>query len=308
MRCSTGLAVFIILIFSACTAKKEIPVQEGYLQINGSEVYYKTMGEGDPIMIVHGGPVLDHSYFLPHLEKLAQKYKLVFYDQRAAGRSSIQIDSTTMSLDGFVEDIELLRNALSLKKINLLGHSWGGLLAMKYAIKYNENLDHLILSNPMAPSVEDWQAANVELSMEMNPSDRKRLDAIMSSGLLRTDDPTPYLKEMMRISYKAQFYDTTKLEKLSLYMPKDFMFRNQIYGLLAPQMNNYNLYGVLSNVEVPTLVIFGESESAAEMYGGKMVSALKNAELKIIPQTGHFPFVESTEKFIQELGTFLTNE
>ncbi|NVK84490.1 MAG: hypothetical protein HWE21_09215, partial [Cytophagia bacterium] len=94
----------LLLAFVAC---KETPpeVKEGFMTINESEVYYKTMGEGEPLLVIHGGPVLDHSYFLPHLESLAKDYELIFYDQRASGRSSVEIDSATMNLAGFVEDI-----------------------------------------------------------------------------------------------------------------------------------------------------------------------------------------------------------
>ena len=293
--------ISILLLFTfvavACV-EKQTPVEEGFLTLNGSEVYYKTIGKGAPLVIVHGGPVLDHSYFLPHLEALAEDYQLVFYDQRACGRSSVAVDSATMNLDGFVEDIEQLRVQLGFGKINLLGHSWGGLLAMKYAIEHDDHLDHLILSNTMAPSVADWQAENLEVAKKTKPTDQKRLDAIVSSGLLRTEDPSEYVREMLMLSYKTQMYDTSKLEKLELYVPKDFMLRSQVFGLLGPDMAAFDLYDDLSKITSPTLVIYGESEPAVTLHAQKLVNAFSNGRLEIMKETGHFPFIEAQTAFV----------
>lgn len=264
------------------------------------------MGEGEPLVVVHGGPVLDHSYFLPHFESLAQDYKLVFYDQRASGRSSIAIDSASMSLDGFVEDIELLRKELKLGKVNLLGHSWGGLLAMKYAIKYDENLNHLILSNSIAPNVTDWQAEGVAVGKNINPSTQKRLDNIVSSGLLRTADPRKYLKEMLKLSYQVQMYDTANLKKIDLYMPIDFMLRNEVFGLLGPDMSNFDLYKELGSVATPTLIFYGAIEPAVELHAQKMTSAFASAELAVVEKSGHFPFVEENDVYLDKLILFLS--
>jgi len=301
--------LFVLIAWSivACSAPKEIQIEEGLIQINGSDVYYKTMGEGEPLIIVHGGPVLDHSYLLPHLEPLAKEYKLIFYDQRASGRSSIEIDTASMSLEGFVEDIELLRKALKLDKVNLLAHSWGGLIAMKYAIKYDEHLDRLMLSNSIAPSVGDWQAENAVVAQKIDPTIQKKLNNIVSSGLLRTEDPREYISQMMMLSYHVQMYDTANLKDLKLYIPKDYMLRNQVFGLLGGDMSSFDLYADLAKVSSPTLVIYGEAEGAVDLHAEKMASAFQNGKLSVIEKSGHFPFVESNKDFLKELKAFLNN-
>src|SRR6266850_676176 len=78
---------------------------DGLKKINGTSLYLKIVGRGEPIVIVHGGPGMNHSYFIPHLDKLARKYKIVFYDQRASGKSSIP-SADSISLKFFVDDIE----------------------------------------------------------------------------------------------------------------------------------------------------------------------------------------------------------
>ncbi|OEJ99798.1 alpha/beta fold hydrolase [Roseivirga misakiensis] len=300
---------FILLIcaitFLGCSTPKEIPVEEGELLINGSEVYYKTMGTGEPLLVIHGGPVLDHSYLLPHLAPLAQEYQLIFYDQRASGRSSVAIDTASMNMAGFVEDIELLRKALNLDKISLLAHSWGGLIAMHYAIQYDDILNHLVLSNSIAPNVADWQAENAFVAQKIDPNVQKKLNNIVSSGLLRTEDPRPYINEMMMLSYHAQMYDTANLKDLKLYIPKDYMLRNQVFGLVGPDMADFDLYEQLEKVKTPTLILYGETEGATKLHAQKMTNAFSRGKLSIIDKSGHFPFVESNAAFIKEVRRFL---
>ncbi len=300
----TIILFFLAIALCACSEKEAI-IEEGYLQINGSEVYYKTMGEGEPLVVVHGGPVLDHSYLLPHLQVLADDYQLIFYDQRAAGQSSIDVDPKTMTLDGFIEDIEQLRQQLNLEKINLLGHSWGGLLAMNYAIKYDEHLNHLILSNASAPSVADAQQEGLLVAQKMTKRDQDKLNNLTSSGLLRTEDPSEAIKEMMMLSYRVHMYDTSNMYRLELSIPKDFMLRSQAYRTLNPDLANYDLYDQLMQVSTPTLVLFGESEPAVQLHANRMAGAFQNGALYVVKGAGHFPFIESNKDYTAKIKSFI---
>lgn len=301
---SFGIAFLAMFLSISCSVDR-LPVIEGSLEINGSNVYYKTMGEGEPLVVVHGGPVLDHSYLLPHFKALSEEYKLIFYDQRAAGKSSIEVDPATMTLDGFVEDIEILRETLGLGKINLLAHSWGGLIAMKYALKYDDNLNRLILSNSMAPSAVDWQAESQLVGQKTSKEDQDKLNNLTSSGLLRTEDPSEAIKEMMMISYRVHMYDKANIDELELYIPKDFVLRSQAYGTLNADMNGYDLYDQLITIKTPTLILFGEIEPALELHADRMAESFADSELHVIRKSGHFPFVEAKEDYFDRIKAFL---
>src|SRR5882672_7428202 len=97
---------------------------EGRKKINGTSLYFKIIGTGEPIVIVHGGPAMNYSYFIPHLNKLAKTYKVVFYDQRASGKSAVS-SPDSISLKFFADDLEAIRKELGVEKLTLLGHSWG---------------------------------------------------------------------------------------------------------------------------------------------------------------------------------------
>src|SRR5512140_3346345 len=121
------------------------PMEEGFVEANHVMIYYKAMGHGDPLMIVHGGPGASHDYFLPYLLPLARTNRLIFIDERGSGRSEKLEDPSGYTVENMVEDVEEVRTALNLGKINLLGHSYGGVLAQAYALKYQQNLSHLVL-------------------------------------------------------------------------------------------------------------------------------------------------------------------
>src|SRR5262249_26192594 len=135
------LLIFLLII--SCKAPK--PAEEGLLAVNGTSLYYHAIGQGEPVIIVHGGPVLDQSYMFDHFKDLARTHRLIFYDQRACGRSTADVDTATMTLKNLIDDIDQLRQKLGLDQVHILGHSWGGMLAAKYAIEYPLKVKSLVL-------------------------------------------------------------------------------------------------------------------------------------------------------------------
>src|SRR5215470_6940382 len=126
------IATFLVLVvlplsFSFAQAPKRIytyATQEGFVDSHGALIYYMSVGQGAPLMIVHGGPGASHDYFLPHLLPLMRTNRLVFIDERGSGKSSVLEDAKQYTVANMVEDIEAVRVALGLGKISLLGHSF----------------------------------------------------------------------------------------------------------------------------------------------------------------------------------------
>ncbi|MCX6634173.1 MAG: alpha/beta fold hydrolase [Acidobacteria bacterium] len=144
----TPVATVLLTAISALAARAAgaaIPIQEGYVDSGGVLIYYKSMGRGAPLVILHGGPGATHDYFLPHLAPLARSFRLVFLDERGSGRSQKLEDPAGYTVENMVDDTEAVRQALGLGQIALLGHSCGGVLAQAYAFKYQRNLSHLVL-------------------------------------------------------------------------------------------------------------------------------------------------------------------
>src|SRR5437868_11420401 len=156
--------------------------QEGFVDANGIMIYYKTLGRGEPLLIVHGGPGASHDYFLPFLLPLARHHRLVFIDERGSGRSQQLENPSGYTVENMVEDVETVRQALNLGKISLLGHSYGGALAQAYALKYQRNLSHLILASTWSSS-EQMNKVLAKMKENMSPQLRDQVDKLEGAGL-----------------------------------------------------------------------------------------------------------------------------
>ncbi len=128
--------------------------QSGYVDANGVLIYYVEFGKGAPLVVLHGGPGADHTYFLPWLLPLARTHRLIFIDERGSGQSERLQDVSKYTIENMADDVEAVRVALGLGKIDLLGHSCGGVLAEAYALKYQQHLSHLILNSTFASTRE----------------------------------------------------------------------------------------------------------------------------------------------------------
>src|SRR5512142_2593091 len=121
--------------------------REGYIPVENAELFYREIGEGRPIIVLHGGPDFDHTYLLPDLDRLSDSFRLIYYDQRGRGKSTrnVQPDDVTMASE--IEDLESVRKFFGLDSVALLGHSWGNVLALEYAIRHPTHISHLIILN-----------------------------------------------------------------------------------------------------------------------------------------------------------------
>src|SRR6266568_1579018 len=175
-------ATSVVLPSTAQNVPAVYPQQQGFVDAHGVLIYFMAMGKGSPLVIVHGGPGASHDYFLPYLLPLARNHRLIFIDERGSGRSQRLQDLSQYTVEAMVEDLEDVRVALNLGKIDLLGHSYGGVLVQAYALKYQQNLTHLILGSTFASTHEMNEVLAREKS-QMPPEKLKRLNELEAAGL-----------------------------------------------------------------------------------------------------------------------------
>src|SRR5690606_26507556 len=118
----------------------ERAAEETYLPVGSSRLFVRQVGEGPPLVVLHGGPSLDHQYLVPELDALADSFRVVYYAQRGRGASYTGEDPADVDLASELNDLDLVRHHLGTKQLTLLGHSWGGLLAMEYALSRPERV------------------------------------------------------------------------------------------------------------------------------------------------------------------------
>src|SRR5713101_2603497 len=160
---------------AAAAVANVYPLQDGFVDANGVMIYYVALGQGEPLLIVHGGPGASHDYFLPYLLPLARHNRVIFVDERGSGRSGRLEDPKGYTVDNMVEDVEAVRVALGLGKVSLLGHSYGGVLAQAYALKYQSNLSHLVLASTFS-STKALNEIFVRMKEKMPADLRERIN------------------------------------------------------------------------------------------------------------------------------------
>jgi len=143
-----------------------------HVQIGSTQLWVESEGAGEPLVLLVGGPANSHVSFHPHFSQLADTLRVIYYDYRGRGRSSPTQDPRAISFRGDVEDLESLRAALGLERMNLYGFSYGGLVAQAYALEHAERVSRLILANTLR-SPEMWQRnhENINRELERSPED-----------------------------------------------------------------------------------------------------------------------------------------
>jgi len=316
--------IFTSLLFlfsSALLFCQESPtvykIQQGFVDANGVMIYYEEFGEGEPLMIVHGGPGASHDYFLPYLLPLARHNRLIFIDERGSGRSGILDDASQYTVENMVEDVEAVRTALGLGKMNLLGHSYGGVLAQAYAFKYQENLSHLILCSTF-PSTSQMNEVFVKIKENMTPELRERINKMEKDGLYGHGLPyerNRYTEEYMIVAWGEGYFPYLYQRNPDpAYDPASQGFAWTLYREMWGSNGEYVIDGNLKSVEyvdrlpiikVPTLINCGDNDECAPSLSEEMHEKIPGSKLVIFPQSGHMTFVDQPDMFIKSIEDFL---
>lgn len=259
-----------------------------------------------PLIVIHGGPGLTKDYLLPQMARLSMFSESVFYDQRGSGKSTGEITPENMTVDVFVEDLEFLRRTLGYGKISLLGHSWGGLLAMHYAIAYPANLDKLVLMNPMPGSSDEYDSYSIEWLPQSDPA-RAELDRLEKSEEFAKGDPATFAY-YYRIIFSRFCKDPSRADELNLNMTQKSALNGvKVRELIGKNLFSkpYNLHGKLKNLKIPSMIIQGDSDLIPISVGRNLHNSLQGSRWALIENSGHFPYVENPAELFYNLKDFL---
>lgn len=295
------------------------PVHEGFVDANGVLIYYMMMGSGSPLMILHGGPGASHDYFLPYLLPLARKNTLIFIDERGSGRSEKLEDASQYTVGNMVEDVEQVRVALHLGRIDLLGHSYGGVLAQAYAFKYQRNLRHLILGGTFY-STSEMNKVLANEKQHMPPAELEKLNALEQAGLFgkgkdweKSRYPDDYAKLAWGDGYFPYLYQRRpdpNYDPLAGNTSTSWDLYREMWGSHGEFVIDGNLKSVeyadrLPEIKVPTLLICGEHDESDPSLSRHMHDKISRSKLVIVPQAGHLAFVDQPRFYLQSLEEFL---
>jgi proline iminopeptidase len=322
----TSLTLFLLFLMSAtslaqgpsASAPNVYPMQEGFVDAQGVMIYYKILGRGEPLMIVHGGPGASHDYFLPYLLPLARHNKLIFIDERGSGRSQKIEDVSRYTVESMVEDVEAVRQALGLGKISLLGHSYGGCVAQAYALKYQRNLSHLILGSTFS-STKAINEVFVHMKEKMAPELRDRINKMEAEGLYghgKEYEQHRYTNEYMIAAWGEGYFPYLYQNRPDAnYDPvangnTAWDLYREMWGSHGEFIIDGNLRSVeytdrLATIKVPTLVLVGDHDESDPAMSQVMHEKIAGSKLVIFPKAGHMTFVDQPDMFVKAVEDFL---
>ena len=289
-----GSPVLIGQTPAAAAAEVRVPVAK-------TSLYARDVGRGRPLIVLHGGPDFDHGYLLPELDALGDSYRLVYYDQRGRGRSAANVQPDDVTLASDLDDLDSVRRYFQLDRPVLLGHSWGTVLALEFALRHPTLVSHLVLMNPAPVSLAQLAALRQSYAAQLG-SDMDQQRQIQAGAAYKSGDPDA-VTARYRIHFKHGLRRPADYEKLMTRMAAGFR-RQGSAGILKAwaveerlyrdtwSLPAYDLLPKLASLRIPTLVIVGEQDFIPPAIAREIEQALPEATLAEIPDCGHFAYLE----------------
>ena len=312
-------AAAIVLAFaphsgvSRLQTKAELNPSESRIKVGNTSLYVRAIGKGKPVIVLHGGPDFDHSYLLPDLDRLKDAFHLIYYDQRGRGRSAENVSPEQVTLMSDLDDIERVRKHFRLDSAVLLGHSWGTVMALEYALRHPNRVSHLILMNPAPASAADL-AAFRKIYVEKLGADMDRQRAIVASKAYQAGDPEAVMTRY-RIHFKPSLARAKDYERLMATMETAFKSQGS-EGIVKAravedrlmldtwQLSGYDLLPKLRTLRIPTIVIAGDHDFFPLEVAAHIAEALPNARMVTARDCGHFAYLECPVEVRKALVAF----
>ena len=285
---------------------------EGRIPFRGYETWYRAVGETAsgklPLLCLHGGPGAPHDYLTPLAALAESGRQVVFYDQIGCGNSAGPAgDPSLWTVDLFVEEVGAVRDALGLAETHLFGSSWGGMLAMEYALTHPAGLASLTLASSPA-SIPLWAEETARLRSELPEDVRRVLDEHEAAGTTQSPEYVEatmafYRRHVCRTDPWPDYVRSTLdrlFEEVYLTMqgPNEFV----ITGTLS----DWDVTDRLPEIDVPTLVTSGRYDEATPRIAQAVHHGIPGSEWALFEHSSHMAFVEETERYLEVLDDFLS--
>ena len=283
--------------------------QEGFVPVDGYRVWYRSIGGSDqervPLLILHGGPGAPHGY-LENLEAMASdNQRVIFYDQLGCGRSDHPDDPLLCQVSRFADEVGIIRQELGLKRVHILGQSWGGMLAIEYALRQPPGLVSLILANTTS-SIPLWVTEANRLRAELPPEINATLLRHEVTGT--TSDPE-YI-EAMDVFYAMH---VCRIRPMPEFVQRAFDKIGFVYNYMNGP-SEFHVIGVikdwdrtdrLSEIHIPTLILSGRYDKSTPLINEVLHRGIAGSEWIIFENSSHLSHVEEPELYMHTVQAFL---
>lgn len=271
-----------------------------HANIGDCDLFFERIGRGIPMLVMHGGLGLDHGYFRPWLDKLGAHAELIFYDHRGNGRSSRMASFENIDHATFAADADRLREHLGLDRIVVFGHSYGGFLAQEYALRYGQHLAGLILCST-APALDYMPVIQANAAARGKPDELAALGDAFGRPMANDEDLRAVWTRLLPLYFKR--YDEQigrAFDRATHYCAAAWNHGN------ANCLPAFNTVARLGEITAPTLLISGADDwITPPAQGQRLRDALADAAFAQFEESGHFPFIEEPDNFIETVGGWL---
>jgi proline iminopeptidase len=263
-------------------------------------------------VVVHGGPDFDHQYLLPELDRLAEMCRLVYYDQRGRGRSFTGEVANDVTVRSEVDDLDAVRQALRLDSIAVLGHSWGALVAMEYALAFPAAVSHLILISPAPASPDDATFLTESLRAGRSAEQLDAMAALAADPVFQSGDVDADAA-YYRIHFAAALRRPDLVEDVVGRLRRGFTNEGIVAARAIEEhlyeqtwrAPDYDLLTRLAQLRVPTLIIHGDTDLIPLELARHIADAIPGARLDVLRDCGHFAYLEQPERTFEAIAGFL---
>jgi len=279
-------------------------------RVRDTELYFDIDGVGlkpqggqlveKPVaFVIHGGPGGDHYGFKVPFAPLTDKLQLVYWDHRGQGRSA-RGNPESYNMENYIEDMEALRQYLGLDRIIVIGVSFGGMVALSYAVRYQQHISHLV---PVVttPSYQFIERARAIVAQRGTAEQQAAVERALAGEFVDAKDFAAFIDLM------APLYSTT-------WTPEQ---RNRPrYGSYSAEASNiwyqryvrsYDVTEQLAGIDVPTLVIGGRHDWICAPELSELIAAkIPNADLRIFENSSHLVFIDEQQEFLDVIRGFVT--
>ena len=273
------------------------------IPVRDVSLFVQVIGHGYPLVLMHGGPGEDHTTLLS-LRPCSDRFTMIFYDHRCNGRSE-GAPVSSMTWDNLTADAEALRQALGFDKWAVLGHSFGGMVALEYALRYPQSLSHLLLMNTGGDM--RWVQQNAP---ELLAKRGYRPAAVQAARRMFNGQLAPGEVFSAGLKFSTAFYYRPSLLKMALQMialgsrmkmrPETMMFA---FSQLLP---GWSVMDRLGEIKVPTLVMGGRDDfEFPPEHQAILADRLPNAQLEIIERASHLAPIERSAEVIEVIKRFM---
>lgn len=262
--------------------------------INGHNIFYETIGDGPPVMIMHGGLGLDHTYLRPYFDQLAETHTVIYYDHYGNGRSDYPEDFTTLSMAGLVADADALRAYLGHDEMILIGHSYGGFIAQEYAAAHGDTLAGLVLVDTVPAFDYAPQVSGTDEQMAA-------FGALFSGP--QPDNDTWQANWNLVI----QMYFAEPDAELLATIDANTTYSHNAWNMGGAFLATFNMLEALPEFDMPVLSMAGALDPITVPGPGaeRIAELVPGAELVILDGAAHYPFIETEAAFFAALNGWM---